>query len=337
MKWLLRAGASVATLAAIVLALDPAGARGVAFQVVEYGGKSDGIGAVLAEGLDPRNTPATIAVTDDGAVWFRETFTWHPRIARFGRDGSFREYPAVGQAPDTQYYTDSYDEFVPLVADGNDVLVGPAPNSPGQASSLSSDGVMRERSTSGCLWAGPNLACLAAPKAMAAFPPGVSPNSVTRAPDDSLWFTDEGHSLIGRVGSDGRTATYVRGLTRFDSGPQFITVGPDGNLWFTEVRDRIGRVTLDGHITEFSSGIPHRSSLGGIVAGPDGNLWFTLFHGMVLGRITPTGRVTLFHDLVYPSDGHDFDPVAMIVRDREGRLYYNEGQAGRIARVTLVH
>lgn len=56
---------------------------------------------------------------------------------------------------------------------------------------------------------------------------------------------------------------------------------------------------------------------------------------MVLGRITINGRVTLYHDLVYPSDGHDFDPVAMIVRDRQGRLYYNEGQAGRIARVTV--
>jgi hypothetical protein len=38
---------------------------------------------------------------------------------------------------------------------------------------------------------------------------------------------------------------------------------------------------------------------------------------------------------VYLSDGQDFDPVAMIVRDRQGSLYYNEEQAGRIARVTI--
>src|SRR5262245_28898572 len=53
-----------------------------------------------------------------------------------------------------------------------------------------------------------------------------------------------------------------------------ITAGPDGNLWFTEgsVR-RIGRISLAGVVTEFSTGIS--GSPGGITAGPDGNLWFT--------------------------------------------------------------
>jgi hypothetical protein len=55
----------------------------------------------------------------------------------------------------------------------------------------------------------------------------------------------------------------------------------------------------------------------------DGNLWFTLYHGMALGRITVNGRVTLYHDVVYPSDRHDFDSVAMIVRDRAGRQIGN--------------
>ena len=105
-------------------------------------------------------------------------------------------------------------------------------------------------------------------------------------------------------------------------------------MWFTEVRDRVGRITPDGRIVEFSAGIPKRASLGGIIAGRDGNLWFTLYHGMVLGRVTTAGRVTLYHDLVYPSDGHDFDPVAVLVADKRGRLYENEGQAGRIARFT---
>ena len=38
------------------------------FAVVEYGSLRDRHGGVLARELDPRNTPSTLAVTDDGAV-----------------------------------------------------------------------------------------------------------------------------------------------------------------------------------------------------------------------------------------------------------------------------
>src|SRR5213080_3960121 len=63
------------------------------------------------------------------------------------------------------------------------------------------------------------------------------------------------------------------------SRPVGITAGPDGNLWFTESgRDRIGRITTAGVITEFpvptASSIPYE-----IAAGPDGALWFTESNG----------------------------------------------------------
>lgn len=72
-----------------------------------------------------------------------------------------------------------------------------------------------------------------------------------------------------------------------------------------------------------------------IVVGSDGNLWFTLYHGMVLGNITVNGRVTLYRDLVYPSDGHDFDPVSVIVRDLRIASSTTSARPDRIARVTI--
>jgi streptogramin lyase len=307
--------------------------EGVRPIVIEYGSRPQGHGAVLADGLDDRNTPSSVAVTSDGAVWFRESFTWHPRVARFAPDGSFREFrePMIDlRGPDGQPFG-----VGAFVADGDGLVVGGIePGPPGlRIRRLTSEGAVGWRDARGCVVVEASFACFAGHRGNAqllAFS-----NSVTRGPRGDLWFTDAVHSVVGRLAPDGTRASFTRGLTRWNSGPQFITTGPDGNMWFTEMRDRIGRVTQDGRITEFSRGIPHRASLGGIVAGPDGNLWFTLYHGMVLGSITINGAVTLYHDLVYPSDGHDSDPPAMIVRDRMGRLYYNESQAGRIARMTI--
>ena len=226
------------------------------------------------------------------------------------------------------------------------MLIGPLHRSPTRVFVLSPEGRLTARPASGCLAAGPNIACFRKSTVDVVFPnrfesfrtssyPVAAPNSVLLASDGTMWFTDRTNSLLGRIFPDGRYRLFSRGLTRWASGPQFITAGPDGNFWFTEVKDRIGCITPGGRITEYSQGIPKRSSLGGIVAGPDGALWFTLYHGMVLGRITVSGRITLYHDLVYPSDGHGFDPVAMIVTDRAGHFFFNEGQAGRIARVTI--
>jgi virginiamycin B lyase len=60
-------------------------------------------------------------------------------------------------------------------------------------------------------------------------------------------------------------------------------ISPDGN--------RVGRITMDGVITEFQ--IP---SQGGspinIAVGPDRNVWYT--KGANLGRVTPAGDITEF-------------------------------------------
>jgi streptogramin lyase len=71
-----------------------------------------------------------------------------------------------------------------------------------------------------------------------------------------------------------------------------ITSGPDGNLWFTEhYRNKIGRMTPDGQVTEFRIGPVDQNFPNEIVTGPDGNLWATSNFG-VLHKVTPMGVIT---------------------------------------------
>ena len=62
-----------------------------------------------------------------------------------------------------------------------------------------------------------------------------------------------------------------------------MTVGPDGALWFTEkTGNKIGRVTTDGHFSEFPLPTSSASPFG-IVNGPDHHIWFTEFAANKIG------------------------------------------------------
>ena len=119
-------------------------------------------------------------------------------------------------------------------------------------------------------------------------------DAITVGPDGNLWFTEwEGPRII-RV--DPRKTS--GGVTEFTAGirpdpavgartePSGIAAGPDGNLWFTEKgADQIARITPQGTVTEFATGITPGAGPAQIVAGPDGNLWFTESTGDKIGRI----------------------------------------------------
>jgi hypothetical protein len=69
-----------------------------------------------------------------------------------------------------------------------------------------------------------------------------------------------------------------------------ISSGADGNLWFAEYgASKIGRITLEGVITEFP--LERYSEPEGIAAGADGNIWFPESGRSRVGRITPSGQV----------------------------------------------
>src|SRR5690606_7653407 len=87
--------------------------------------------------------------------------------------------------------------------------------------------------------------------------------SVTRGPDDAIWFTTYG---LGRFATSGAYHVFsTHDLQTID-----LTTGPDGALWFTYDRPgsapagsaglppledppAVGRMTTDGVLTEFFS------------------------------------------------------------------------------------
>ena len=73
-------------------------------------------------------------------------------------------------------------------------------------------------------------------------------------------------------------ATPLGQITQFaapGSNIAHVRAGPDGNLWFTDRAGKIGRITTDGTITEFSNGLNAGSQPFSIAMGPDGNMWFS--------------------------------------------------------------
>jgi streptogramin lyase len=111
--------------------------------------------------------------------------------------------------------------------------------------------------------------------------------------------------------------------------PSSIAAGRDGNLWFTEPgADKIGRITTDGVISEFS--LPPGSHPQGIAPGPDGNLWFAEESGNI-GRITPAGVITHFSipDEGFPSGNVPFGVAA----GPDGSLWFTKPGLNRVGRI----
>jgi virginiamycin B lyase len=76
-----------------------------------------------------------------------------------------------------------------------------------------------------------------------------------------------------------------------------LVTGPDGAIWFVETgKNQIGRITMDGTVTEFP--LPTANSIdfekGFIGVGPDGALWFNKDRTHKLGRVTTDGEFSEF-------------------------------------------
>jgi virginiamycin B lyase len=73
--------------------------------------------------------------------------------------------------------------------------------------------------------------------------------------------------------------------------PNGIAPGPDGAMWFTETRRpyaaaKIGRISMQGKINEYSRGLNSQSGPSDITAGPDGRMWFVETKADETGRLT---------------------------------------------------
>jgi streptogramin lyase len=117
-------------------------------------------------------------------------------------------------------------------------------------------------------------------------------------------------------------------VTTHNRQPLGIAAGPDGNVWFTQsvTPGGIGRSSLTGQITEFSSGLTGGAQ--GIAPGPDGNLWFVEPSAAKVGRITTGGTIKEF-----PTAAGS-EP-SMITAGPDGNMWFTEaGGKGAIGRIT---
>ena len=174
------------------------------------------------------------------------------------------------------------------------------------------------------------------------------PFRLTFGPDGNIWFTEAYN--IGRMAPDGTgfVQFHLPKYQGMQEQPDSIVPGPDGNLWFTEgggddpvhagvgAGGGIGRITLDGTITDFQTPTPASGPMG-IVVGPDGNLWFTennIYYWNSpnrIGRITPQGA---FREYWIPGAPRTGGPWG-ITRGADGALWFSESGGNAIARLDI--
>jgi len=138
---------------------------------------------------------------------------------------------------------------------------------------------------------------------------------------------------IGRLTRAGQSTTFAlpARIGRDASGlgsPISITLGPDGALWFTEFDRSIGRIDMQGHITEFPLSNLKCCIPFSITTGPDHALWVTELYGNGVERITLQGHERQF-EFRTRSDG----PLG-IVTGPDGNLWVTATCSNRIVRVT---
>jgi virginiamycin B lyase len=115
-------------------------------------------------------------------------------------------------------------------------------------------------------------------------PTGSAPTQIVRGPTSEtscgggpcMWFTEFGTSRVARLNPAGWPAPTVDEFPTITASafPIGITTGKDGALWFTESGlDRLGRVSVNGSVSEYTSPVTGLG-LKGIGVAPDGSIWF---------------------------------------------------------------
>ena len=281
-------------------------------------------GAVTEYDIPTKNSqPTGITVGPDGAVWFAESYVY--KIGRITANGAITEFPTP---------VDRGDIPVNAPAGPTDITTGP-------------DGALWFTNTYGA-----EIDRMTTTGVTTVFqlpdPLNDRPVRLTFGPDGNIWFTLAYD--VGKMKPDGT------GFARYPVPPYLglrqrpggIIAGPDGKMWFTEsgganwsngdagsAGGGIGRITLDGVITDWQTPTPGSGPIG-LVAGPDGNIWFAeyaaYFHApSKVGRITPAGAIQEFWVAGGP---YGSGPWGMTV-GHDGALWITEAAGGKIARLEL--
>lgn len=145
-------------------------------------------------------------------------------------------------------------------------------------------------------------------------------------PDSNLWVADSTGGTLLDIATSG---TLVRTITLpAGAQPTSLALGSDGNMWVADYGlMQIERVTVNGTVTAFASGIPLGQTVRGIASAPDKNLYFTapaapggITDGV--GRISTNGSITMLATL---SSGA---APTYLVADASGNVWFRENSTG---------
>ncbi len=149
--------------------------------------------------------------------------------------------------------------------------------------------------------------------------------SIAVGSDGRLWSGL--NKEIGASTTSGETHLFETGSPGTISG---VTSGPGGELWFG-AGNRIQRIATNGsHSGSDEFPLPESGNgINDLTLGPDGNLWFTVASPSGVGKITPTGTITLFHT-----------PTASalpfgIAAGPDGHMWFTERNADAIGSIPL--
>ena len=117
------------------------------------------------------------------------------------------------------------------------------------------------------------------------------PCALTLGSDGNLWFCECAAENIGRISSAGEIKEFP-----LPGGCLVLVAGPDKNIWFGDGDlgngYNVGRfVPSTGDVAQFPAG---EYSVDFMTVGPDGNVWFTDTNYDELGKVTPSGVVTIY-------------------------------------------
>jgi streptogramin lyase len=265
-------------------------------------------------GLSQAGVPTGITTGPDGALWFTE-FGGIAEGLPFGNSAIGRIDPVTGQI--TEYTT------------------GLTANSGPSEITTGSDGALwfTEKVGNQIGRIDPTTGQITEYKM------GLTANSqpvgITAGPDGDLWFAESNTDLIGRIDPNTAQITeFGAGIIPHNSAPTGITVGPDGALWFTEIGSAsnpaggIGRITVQGAITQYTTGLTPGSGPAGIASGPNGSLYFTEESSGFIGQITTQGAISEFNQNPPTSEPAD------ITLGPDNNLWFTELSGTHVDRIS---
>jgi virginiamycin B lyase len=268
---------------------------------------------LFSAGLRKKSYPDEIIAGSDGNLWFLDgtiiSTGAQTRIGRVTLQGSITEFP-------TGLPADLYVGGLAAGPDGNLWFTQEGRRQAGEPG-----GLISRMSSAGTVTSFGS-------------PTGASGAPIA-GPDGNLWFVEwpGGPVSMVRVTPGGEITGFGKGQVGL---PTHLVTGPDGNIWFT-AQQSVGRVTPSGEVSRFTDCMDFRqdfSEATQIVSGPGGDLWFsTLTSRMTpsmseppaIGRVTPSGEITLFKDGV--------ESQSSLIAGPDGNVWF-AGDREEIDRIT---